>query len=267
MATLPRLGGPSLNNANAITLTSGAAHTKGSWTQLVASTTGPVAWLAIQVQPGTVTAPIGLLFDIGVGGAGSETVVIPNLFLGNSASNPTAAVTYVVPFNIPAGSRIAARCQDNVGSGTMVISVQTLAPGGDGFSGAGRIEACGPDTATSRLAQVDPGGSAGTKGTYAQLIASTSFAYRWLLFAAGHARNAAASTTTWRIDLAVGASSSEQIIIPDIFAAVNTGTDYEMITFGVPYAIAAGSRIATRASASITDATDRIVNVAVWGCG
>lgn len=90
----------------------GSLNTKGAWAQLVASTAADLAALAIGFQGATVAtnANGGLLIDIGIGGAGSEAVLISDIYLDVSSNEglaPRSPVVYGV--EVPAGSRLSAR--------------------------------------------------------------------------------------------------------------------------------------------------------------
>jgi hypothetical protein len=103
-------------------------NTKGAWTQLVASATRDYCGLI--VSPGqnstnncSPTAPT--LFDIAVGGSGSEQVLISDVggfSFGNG--NFTNGSPSLMPAQIPAGTRISARAQSaNNTTGTRVMGL------------------------------------------------------------------------------------------------------------------------------------------------
>lgn len=89
-----------------------SVNTKGAWTQLTASSASAIAAISVMVQGagGTAMNSSAILVDIGIGGSGSEVVIMPDLYyLGNSAEfyrwrSPTTLGRY-----IPAGTRISAR--------------------------------------------------------------------------------------------------------------------------------------------------------------
>jgi hypothetical protein len=91
------------------------AHTKGAWTEIVAATTNPIKMLsAINGCASTNhTYNYQFLFDIGMGAAGSEIVVVPNLYFYVDADPFKFIPMTFGPFmvNIPAGSRLAIRMQ------------------------------------------------------------------------------------------------------------------------------------------------------------
>jgi hypothetical protein len=90
----------------------GSTNTKGAWTQLVASTSAAFSALLITAQGNGDTSFTGAnaLVDIGIGGSGSETVLISDIHLIVAASETfisTVPMTYGVA--IPSGTRISAR--------------------------------------------------------------------------------------------------------------------------------------------------------------
>jgi hypothetical protein len=91
-----------------------ASHTKTAWTELTASTSTALAAMFVGVQGGGVTAMStgGILIDIGIGPAGSETVVIPNIALeGHSQEYQMERSPVTFGVDIPTASRIVARWQ------------------------------------------------------------------------------------------------------------------------------------------------------------
>lgn len=119
-ALTPGLGAPVTLGADTATsrgaaLTApGATNTKGAWTQLSASTPSDIEALAFSAQGNGLTtmANGGLLLDIGIGGAGSETVLIGDIWLAaDTAEFYTVRGPSTYQVSIPAGSRVAARYQ------------------------------------------------------------------------------------------------------------------------------------------------------------
>lgn len=106
---IPRNILPTSGEASAATTVTGPAsqNTKGSWTQLIASTARRTLALTFTVD---LTAAVAdTVFDIGVGAGGVEVVVIPDLRCFSSGTHNQTTFTFTIPFSIPAGSRIAAR--------------------------------------------------------------------------------------------------------------------------------------------------------------
>lgn len=95
----------------------GTANTKGSYSQITASTNAPMTGLILAIgnQHNTVRSSQSWLLDVAIGGAGSEQIVLPNLAF-NASTSPDIVTpqTYgPLPLSIPAGSRIAARSQSD----------------------------------------------------------------------------------------------------------------------------------------------------------
>lgn len=94
----------------------GTAHTKGSYVQLVAATEFTTSWLMLMFR--WLDTNRNFAIDIAVGAAASEQIIIPNFysFVGN-------AFNLLIPFTIPAGSRIAARCASQNAFSSVDISI------------------------------------------------------------------------------------------------------------------------------------------------
>lgn len=104
---------------------------------------------------------------------------------------------------------------------------------------------------SSEVATVTAGGTANTKGSYAQIVASCPFdaAGFYLHFGGG---NTGTHDTLW--DIAVGAAGSEQIILADFQVSVSGFTSAKTQVF-VPLRIKAGERIAVRLQSTTASAT------------
>jgi hypothetical protein len=277
MPDLPTLGGgPSETGADAaasvgISLSPGAsANTKAAtWTELIASTDYAANWLLVHLGQSTVTgASSGVLVDIGVGGSTAEQVLVPNLRYAQTSTAQYVTPSYLMPLRIPAGTRLSARSQSSTGSGSLKITATAISGGVAAPPGFGRVEAAGANTATSLGVSIDCGGSAHTD-VVGQLIASTGFAYRWLVLSVGVSSDVVtAAATSFLVDICVGAGGAEVPIINDIYFHGSTGTDMpHPVTVGFPVAIAAGSRLSARARCSVNTAGDRIIDLAAYGVG
>lgn len=249
---------------------SGSANVKGSWTQLIASTAEDYDGLLVYLAPGAA-ANRSFLVDIGIGAAASETVIIPDLL--EAHSNPGDVVRpgccYKINIAIPKGSRLAARCQCSTASGTTTV---LCVPFREGNLRCGQWSAIGVTTANSNATSVDPGASANTKGSWVELVASTSYDIDLLIVALG-SRDQTGSivTCSWLVDIGVGAAGSEVVIVPNLWTAL---TDYSAgaacqssvpVTPPIVRRIPAGSRIAARAQCSSATATQRLLRVAAYG--
>jgi hypothetical protein len=115
--------GASTATSNGVALTDGGvANVKNSWTQITSSTTRPIRWL-VPVLGGTPAntnfVVDNCLVDIGIGGAGSEAVLLPNLPVSNSAGEDLRSMSspYPIAVNVPAGTRLSARFQQSAAPG------------------------------------------------------------------------------------------------------------------------------------------------------
>lgn len=247
------------NSRGTALTTPGAANSKGAWLQLIASSQAASRILISAESSGLADC----LVDIGVGGSGSEQVIIPDLLFSGRSELFNG---FGFDISIPAGTRISARYQVHNVSFTLYTVVMLL--NGHFLSGSphNKVIAYGPDTSDSGGLAVDPGGTANTKGSYSELTSSSTRRIRKLHIALGNRANNVRSFANFLLDIAIGAASSEQVIIADIPLL---GTQNELIAsnIGTSFSvdIPAGTRIAARCQCSITDATDRVLDLAIYG--
>jgi hypothetical protein len=136
-----------------------------------------------------------------------------------------------------------------------------------GSAPLGNVEGVGLDIATTRGTLVDPGGTAHTDSAWIELIAATSFPYQWLNLALGKGAAVSGALSDHLIDIGVGASGSEKILIPDILAHNDSAGDTPPTTYSFPISIPSGTRISARMRGSITGAGSRTLDIAMWGVG
>jgi hypothetical protein len=248
----------------AITSPGASLNSKGAYTELASSTPFEAAGLII-TGSFSASGAVSILVDIAIGAAGSEQVIIPNMHVFRAGSANTAITPAFFPIAIPAGSRISARFQHNSNNAPALhLSVVLLGATVNYPILGGQVATYGADTSTSKGAVVDPGGSANTKGSYTEITSATSIKSNWLVLSA--IPDSAILTSTWLLDLAVGAVGSEQVILPDLHLFGSAGIGLEQMRFFLPIALPSGVRLAARAQCSST-AAGRNLAVTVHAIG
>ncbi len=260
LATLGALSASSIGTAVA---SHASDNTKGAWVEFSASTPfDAVGVLMFFSLPG----PAGRLIDLGVGGAGSEVVVVENIL--RTVGGTFSADHIFLPIAIPQGSRLALRQQSTTGSHVSEVTLMLVAGNFAHSSGFHRATTYGAATADSGGVSVDPGGTINTKGAYSEIAAATARAAKSVLLLIGNWANTAMSNAAWLIDIAVGAAGSEVVVAADVFVTSFTGSD--SIVPGailLPISIPAGARLAVRAQCNSNDATDRLLDAVIIGFG
>lgn len=242
-------------------------NTKGAWTELSSGLGVPANGFIVCLSTERAGAA-DWLFDIGIGAAGSEVVLVPNLYAGCTTAQANELVSIPIPIRIPGGQRLSMRYQaSNI---TSEEARGLLLPYGCGphqFSGYELIEDLGTDTSDSGGTQVEPGGTANTKGSWSQLIASTANPYKAILVAIGNQARDTRSGASWLVDIGIGAAAAETTLVPNLPARVQAATDLPVPRFHgpLPVHIPAGTRISARAQCSINTAGDRLLDAIVYG--
>lgn len=144
------------------TVTAGSpAHTKGAtWETLIASTSAAAEGIYVKVV-GVASSNVAtsMLMDIGTGGSGSESVLLPDLLVGYAGSDQSMGRGYFFPVSIASGTRISARCQSVIASDTAEVAIW-LVQSIQHLEGASSVEAIGETTASSEGTTVTSGTNA-----------------------------------------------------------------------------------------------------------
>ena len=243
-----------------------SASSWGSWTQLEASTSDDIYWL----MPTLVGSGLPMYTQIAVGAASSEEVIIDSIpgyswYANEEVNNP------LLPIFIPKGSRIAARTRMYYYTNT--IQVGLLAGyGGDhpvqGVAFPRKVQTYGVDptstSATFGATQVQGSASANTKGSWYQIEGSTPVDTHWCsLFVAAAAQ--AGTDRGLMVDIAKGAASSEEIILPDHWFGGGSKVDFSHNNWqSFPLYIPAGTRLSARCQSSVTSTNQNDVAIGMF---
>lgn len=257
MADFPLFGGIrtgsagfDLANTTGTTVTAaGSANTKGAYVELLAAASNEFDSYVVELVLGVASVAGPMLIDIAVGGAASEEVIIPDIYI---YATTTAGVLYNVkfPISIPAGERISARIQSSTASATLDLYIER------GFSNfmqgspLSSVDAIGADTATSTGTIVVRGGTIGVFGAWTEIIASTTDSYSAL------AISSARGVGSWRngslnYQVAVGSAGNEEVIIDNVLVPTSAvAFSSNMINGFDGASVAEGERLSIRAAAT-----------------
>lgn len=190
-------------NTGSVTITASAtAHTKGSWSQIISSTTAQTTMIVFAVTSVNVsTADSATLLDIGVGASGSETVIVPNIAIGGAST-----AVFRIPVKVASGSRIAARIQGVRASQTATINARDFqcVNAGDASLIPTSVDVLGASTATSTGTAMS-----GASGTWVEIVSSTSQPYIAFVIAPSTSDTDTASQGDAVYEIGVGAAGSE----------------------------------------------------------
>jgi len=231
-----------------------AAHTKGAWTEIIASSAADADCVDLAVQAiSTNGVDTGTLVDIGVGASGSEVAIISNIAVGSLATNLFApnANRIRIPVFVPAGSRISARIQSVVTLGKTGQFAIRLMSGGNPSGTSSTAEALGTFPASSE-------GTALSSTGWTEIVAGTSKKYEYLLLVPSASTNAL-GTATREIELGFGPSGSEIVLTNQRFASTNAEAIGLVDMDGVQGNFPAGIRLASNFPVAINSNFDACI--------
>jgi hypothetical protein len=227
---------------------SATAHTKGAWTQIIASTSGVSDCLDISIQSvGASGVDTSALFDIAIGASGSEQAIAENIAIGGAAAllvNADLLFRLRIPVFIPAGSRIAIRTQSTqtVVGGKLIGFAVRLNSGPNPSMTSPKVDVYGTSTVTSTGTQMT------TTGWVE--ITSTSLDSYDSLFVVPSISTATIASGARTLELGIGSSGSEIPLTTFRIYTLNNETigilDPQLV-FGP---VVAGTRLATQFSSN-----------------
>jgi hypothetical protein len=220
-----------------------SAHTKGAWSEIIASTTSNASLMTIVVGAISQSAvDTATLLDIAVGASGSETPVVENIAVGGASSAGGIRVNIPIPLKISSGTRLSARIQSLVTGGKTASVEIFLFDSGDFATAPTTVDAIGTNTATSEGTVLS-----GASGTWVEATSSTARAYRAITLVPSIIGNVQGGLEV-RFNIGVGAAGSEQAFGS---ASARYGTAETCQTGSASFALAgrnipAGSRLAVQ---------------------
>lgn len=218
-------------------LVSGSAGMAGAWTQLAASLSSDVSHVLLQPLVNNDQSQYGNFLQLGIGNSGSEVPVIDWFSINSSTFDSSA---YSLPLNIQAGIRVAARCLSSNALDKSYLDFTTF-DGGFAAEGVAGYDTIGLSGTTSTT--VTSGAAADTKGSFTQIIASTSRDYCGIVIVSSASISSAGALTAHSVlDVAIGASGAEQVIISNLRLKYASQTVSSLVPLDVP----SGNRLALR---------------------
>lgn len=250
--------------------TSATANTKGSYTELIASTAfDAVGFYCWPYGPSLDSGQEvdHSLVDLAIGAAASEIDILSNMsFCGEAvdgAGSWGAGMLYF-PIAIPAGTRLSIRAQHSIAV-VDFFGCQVILCGYSPFMPrqAGPAITYGVITGTSSGTALANPGTADNFGAWTELDASIA---RPIKLAYIYVTQEDDTTTRFGVELGVGAAASEITKTSEIlsFAGARGGTSSPMCYGPIPVNIPAGTRLSARGR---SNATARNPVVSVIGLG
>lgn len=247
-------------------VTSGAANTYGTWTQIHAGLTYASNWVTVNLNNNfSNNVNRNAYVDIGIGpNSGAVTTIVEKL-CGTGASSGVGR-QYFFPLRIPPDTPIWARHQ-NVQAST-AIGVQFTATGNNMNPGTmpfvSQIVCLGAVTATTEGTSITVGNAA--EGNWTQIVASTTAEYAGLMIGGHFTTDTSwSSLFNYSYDIGLGASTQEFTVGENITTTMTVSSNEQMVSTSFPtfLGVPTGSRISVRGSCSSTP--DSSLSVVVYG--
>jgi hypothetical protein len=252
-----------------VTIPCGGSKSKASWSEQITSTPEDYYGLMIQER---VMSWSGYIwnFDIGIGTSGSEKILIEEFMtpMISASGRYSCGYTFLLPFFIPAGSNLHVRGRTSYSSQqNYYINLHGVADNSFGHNVYAQSQWMNVDASNVKGRSIDPGATPDTWSSWVDVLdGPLAIDAKYLLIYQG-SNDSARSTSSWRTQLAVGGSGSEQVIA-EWTCYCHSSSDF----MGNPYLwfpvqIPANTTLRNRSMCSIGTGGDRVINVAYYFFG
>lgn len=208
------------------------------------------------------------MIDIGISDGSNRFTLIENLYFAHAKQIADQALQIYVPVHVPAGAQLSMRSSSSTASNIDSVAVCGHSSGLGGAPGFSRCVALFTP-ASSRGIAVDPGGTANTKGSWAQMTSSCPNDIAAMFGLIGYNNDTTrAASATMLLDIGVGSAGNEFVYYPNAGVRWGATRDGPSNCPRIPVFAAdvpSGTRIAARAACSINTAGDRTVDLALYG--
>ena len=246
--------GADTSDSSGLAITSGSAGAKGSYTEIIASTARESHLITLMINTASVDHEGVLHLATGVASSEVDFLEIP--FNGNEDES----YSITVPYTIAVNARLSAAMTST--DGTSVAEISVGLSDDNSWGTCSQAELIGHSGGQGT--DIDAGGTANTKGSWAQLIGTTSHDYDGLLVHMGYSNNPAQANFHFLVDIGTGAALSEVPLLENLNFVTNAFELYG--SYHWIYApITSGTRVSARCQCDTTDATDRIIDVSLVG--
>ena len=243
------------------TTTPSTANTKSGWVQIIASTSAECGLLMLCPNGTQFATDRSVMFDIGIGAAGSEVAIAQNIAAGGAFFSWGFASP--IPVFIPQGTRISWRAQTGLASTAIngSLNIVTLRTGDNSLTPRS-VDTLGAITSSSRGTAMS-----GAAGTYTEITPATDKPYQALLMIPSTGNTSGLPNVASNLTLGIGVAGSE-VAIGGMQIQTNGGTVGPSSSFNQPSLIIgrqipAGTRIAVAHNLSSNPGNLQVVVIGV----
>lgn len=257
---IPRVGSQvNIHNSGIVgntfpTVTSGAANTYGTVTELISAGNNTQRSWGITVvasETGSSAVSSGCCVDILVGGA-TDDVLISSLLLGWSYGGPTRS--YFFPVEIPAGVRIAAQVANEAAAKTIGLAIWLHGGAQAPWPTGRKVTTYGTKNNPARGQSITPAQS-GAAASTTELAAATSEDHFYFLPGFEPYNDTTIQNRNHSIGIGIGSTPTQRIGTWEFGFDSGEKSSGPMPSMGVWTPVAAGTRLAMLASNSGTNDT------------
>lgn len=242
------------------TANAGGSNAKGGWTRIGGPTVSDSYGFILNIY---TDGKSDVVIDVSTQ-SGTAGIFLPNLLI---SAPSTICDQMFFPVFVPAGSEIWIRGQASLSNRGVLASFMTVAP--DSLNIMPVFNRCtdyGVDLDNSGGTLIDPSGSANTWSAWREMVASTSYPIEQMAMLVGDLSNSIMASGFYLVQIGVGSAGNEvPIFTATMFSNINDDTFAPRYISPILVSLPEGVRLSVRGQTQITDATDRLMSVSVYG--
>lgn len=244
-----------------ITGTTTSATGKGTWQQMIASTTFAsnalvIAWNGSNISGATSNTTM----DVGIGGSGVENVLIPDLLVGwtSTLSQQAGPNQIYVPISVPINSRISARTRTSVANG--IVDVALWAIGGSSGLPTPMFNRCDVYGLTSGgpVGTNITSGDSGAEGSWTDVGTTTTRPYGGILMLVSGTNTSVMSNLAYHFEFGIASVTWAEIHVE---TGTSEGSSIKGGSMVLPCSIPESTQLQVRGEAS---GTAQVIDVALY---
>ena len=262
------VGGAADADSRGVAVTANATPgSDGAYTQIVAATAFDYDAIVLMLSHIT-SATSQNLIDVAIGAAAAEKIIVADLPL-YALTGRYNGIRVRLPIHVPSGSRVAVRIHRSTAASTVIdCTIHGIQSGPWSEPGFTRCTTYGTVLGSTQGTLVDPGAVAHTRGTVAQIVASTTnpikMLYAFVQRSSGGGSNVADDSLL--LTILQGAATEKTLIPYSQFAMGATDDNWDPNLIGPYYVnLPSGTRLSAQCQSDLTLASAREACITVLG--
>ena len=225
---------------------SSTANAAGNWSSFYTATPFPASIIRAHIGKtglaisGSNTQTL-LSISTGVSGSEAASMIVQDIAIGGALSY----AVWDIPVSVPVGSRLTMSIRSAIASKSITMGMMLIG-GGSTIESGYKAVTYGAVTTSSKGTTLTTPTSLNVPAAWTVITAATTSPIRWLLVGVAAPNTTTAVTADCLIDIGVGSSGVEALLITNLACAISTNSAICAYPLLFPVSVPVGSRLVAR---------------------